>query len=277
EPVPHTGRPRAGKSEQAGAAFDPGGLRAAAPDVVEVRRPRPATTRYPIDYAEFMTLKGAAAAGESRLTKRAANLTQDRGGRRAELATAAAMDAAVGAPLPTGTAAAPAAAPAAVASFAGIPATGWLPPDCTLAAGPQHVLLSVNSSVAVYAKTGGAPLLQRTLTTWFANVLNAAMIFDPKALYDQHAGRWVLAAVALDQAANRSWFLLSVSQTPDPLGGWWNYALDAGRDGTTATQNWADYPSLGVDNQALYLTANMFRFNGGFQYPKLRIIPKTGP
>ena len=48
-----------------------------------------------------------------------------------------------------------------------------------MAAGPQHVLLSVNSSVAIYNKAGGAAVLQRTLTQWFSNVVQGMTIFDP--------------------------------------------------------------------------------------------------
>jgi hypothetical protein len=78
-----------------------------------------------------------------------------------------------------------------------------------------------------------------------------------------------------DTSVKESYFLLSVSQTSDPLGSWFNYKLDAARDGATATGNWADYPSLGLDNQAFYLTANMFKFGGNYQYAKLRIVPKS--
>ena len=44
-----------------------------------------------------------------------------------------------------------------------------------------------------------------------------------------HAGRWVVLAVALpsDTTLQQSYFLLSVSKTANPLGGWWNYKLDA--------------------------------------------------
>ena len=45
----------------------------------------------------------------------------------------------------------------------------------------------------------------------------------------------------------------------------------------TNTNNWADFPNIGVDNQALYITSNMFAFGGGFQYSKIRVIPKAGP
>src|SRR5262249_15017906 len=46
-------------------------------------------------------------------------------------------------------------------------------------------------------------------------------------------------------------------------------------NGSTATNNWADYPTLGFDTQGIYITSNMFQFNGGFQYAKLRILNKA--
>ena len=269
----HPGRPRAGRSDQAGTDFDPAAFAetaaAAAAAAPAPRSPRP---RVPIPYADWVALKAQAAGPQAPAMRKAAStLVQDRGRREFELAAVAAAPAAGFAP--------PALAPAPVGSFAGIPATGWIPFDATLAAGPEHVLLSVNSSVAFHAKTGGAAVLQRRLSTWFANVIPAgANIFDPKALFDQHAGRWVLLAVARASGPDRSWFALSVSKSSDPLGGWWNYALDASKDGATATANWADYPALGVDAQALYVTANMFRFvDDAFQYAKIRVIPKAGP
>src|SRR5262249_358138 len=81
------------------------------------------------------------------------------------------------------------------------------------------------------------------------------------------------------QNPNRSVFLLSVSTGPDPMAAWRNYQFDAMVDGTTPNQNWADYPQLGVDNQAFYLTANMFGFGatGAFKNAKIRLIPKAGP
>jgi hypothetical protein len=265
---------RAGRAAR-GADYEPAARPLAAAALAgpaEYDRARPAKTRYPIPAADFAALKGEAPAAKLR-GKVAAVLARDRGKKGAPRPVAARLAAAaVAAPL-----APEAAAPSTLGSFSGLPDTTWFPYDCAVAAGPQHVLAAVNSSVAVYRKTGGGAVLQRTLTAWFSNVISQAKIFDPKALYDQHAGRWVLAAVALGTNTNTSFFLLSVSKTSDPLGGWSNYKLDASVDGTTQTQNWADYPGLGVDAQALYLTANMFRFGGGFQYGKIRIIPKDGP
>jgi len=247
-----------------------GAAMAAAAGLAEAREPRPYRTRYPIPDADFVRFKERART--AKLPKGKATLIADSARKQAEPAATA------GAPRVAEVAMAPASAPTLSGGFAGIAATGWIPPDCTMAAGPEHVLLSVNSSVAIYPKAGGAPLLSRTLTQWFANVVQDLTIFDPKALYDQHDRRWVLLAVAFTESApKRSVFLLSVSESANLLGQWRNYVLDAMVDGKKKTKNWADYPAIGVDDDALYLTANMFAFGGDFQYAKIRVVPKKGP
>jgi len=254
----------------AGKAMTPqvGPLALAAAQTLEMRESRPYKTRYPIPDEEFRKLKMKAE--KAAVKKGAVTAAVDKPKKREmpAFAMAAMSDVA---------AVAPAAAPAPAGNFAGIPATGWIPPDCTMAVGPNHVLLSVNSSVAIHNKVGGAVVMQRTLTQWFANVVSGLTIFDPKALFDQHASRWVLLAVAFKTSPNQSVFLLSVSATSNPLGQWRNYVFDAMKDGSQPTNNWADYPSLGVDSHALYLTANMFAFGGNFQYAKIRVVPKAGP
>jgi hypothetical protein len=271
----HRGKPKAGKSAPA-KAYDPqqpAALSAASAvdDVAAINRPRPATTRYPISLQAFEALEEKAAKVKAR-SKKGATLVSDKADRE-ELAAApgVAMPAALEA------FAAPAAAPTSLGNFAGITDTAWFPPDCTAAAGPQHVLVAVNASFAVYSKAGVVARAAQTFTTWYANVITDAKIFDPKVIFDQQSNRWFLLTVALpsDPAKKESYFLLSVSQSADPLGPWWNYKLDATKDGATATTNWADYPSLGVDAQAVYLTANMFQFGGNFQYAKVRILNKT--
>jgi hypothetical protein len=252
-----------------GREWDPTQPEAQMAALPEINEPRPYTSRYPIPNEEFHALK--LAAPKAKLAKFTAERSRDTPRKHEELSARAMAPAALEAGLE------PVEAPSGSTNFAGIPSTGWFPPDCTMAAGPQHVLVSVNSSMAIYNKAGGAPVLQRTLTQWFANVAQGMTIFDPKALYDQHAGRWVLLAVAVQQNPKNSLHLLSVSSSANPLGPWRNYRFNAMLDGSTATTNWADYPALGVDNQAFYVTTNMFAFGGGFQYAKIRVIPKAGP
>src|SRR6266498_4919416 len=259
---------KAGKGGK-GKEFDPAheSFEALSASVVEVNEPRPYTSRYPIPEKQFQKLKEKAS--KTKLAKKDATISKDKGKKKEMAGSAIPEMAAPGGPV--------AAAPLPATNFAGFTATGWIPPDCTMAAGPSHVMLSVNSSVAVYNKAGGAPLLVRTLTVWFSNVIQGATVFDPKLLFDQHTGRWVLLAVAVSQSPNRSAYLLSVSSTTNPLGPWRNYSLNATVDGGTATNNWADFPGLGVDANNLYITSNQFAFGGGFKYAKIRVVRKAGP
>jgi hypothetical protein len=250
----------AGEADRGGTKFQPGGgAMAEGMAAPEVHFGRPSRYRYPIGLDEFKTLKDSAHVKKDTFRPRARTL----------------MDQAA-IPLAIRSAAPVAPAPAKFgAGFAGIPATGWLPYDCAIAVGKNHVMCAVNSSVAAFDRSG-TRAFQTTLTVWFKSVLPAtATIFDPRLTYDAAADKYILVAVANNNDNQQSWFLISVSQSGDPTASWWSYVLDATVDGNTKTNNWADYPGLGQDASAVYLTANMFQWNDGpFQYAKLRIVPK---
>src|SRR2546423_2630943 len=150
----------------------------------EVKIPKPRKTRYPISLQEFERRNSDAVTVKRKLDRRGVTVVHDKKkGKKQEVALLM-MPAAAAGGLPSGAAVSTL---TALSAFEGIPATTWLPPDCTMAAGPSHVIASVNSTIAVYSKTGGTPLLQRTLTAWFANVSQNTTIFDPKLLYDQRS------------------------------------------------------------------------------------------
>jgi hypothetical protein len=159
------------------------------------------------------------------------------------------------------------------ADFAGLEDTGWSPPDGSMAVGPEHLLVAVNSACSVFSKSG-RQLLFAELSDWFAPVISKTEIYNPKVIYDHQRGCWLLAACARSADRKRSWFLLAVSQTPDPQANWWVWALDASRDGSLKTGHWADGLGLAVDNSAVYLTANMFDAQARFTYAKIRILYK---
>lgn len=167
-------------------------------------------------------------------------------------------------------------APPTGISFEGIPATAWRPPDNTCAVGPEDVMLAVNTDLAVFRKNGTLRFRWPNMTTLFRPVLPAnAGIFDPRVAYDHYSRRWIVVVAARRETPAGSWLMVAVSQGTDPGGAWWIWALDAMVDGATATNNWADYPMLGFDTQAIYVVSNMFRVGGGFQYCKLRILNKA--
>lgn len=159
-----------------------------------------------------------------------------------------------------------------VQDFEGISSTGWIPPDPVIAVGANDIVLVVNSSWAAYTKTGTLRWSQ-TLSDWFAPANPPGNIFDPKVIYDHTRDRWVMLALSKN-ATDSSSYLVSASVTSDPSGSWWLYKLDATKDGGTPTSNWADFPGLGYDDDALYITSNQYTFAGSFQYAKLRILHK---
>ncbi len=232
-------------------------------------RPPWMVNRFPVDPAEYARLIEAAqqpgpagaAAGTDATTE-----DEDRE------ALAAVLD------VPEGEVAVPpeAAAPGLTRSFEGIPQTAWIPPDNTIAVGPSDVLVAVNTDLAGYRKDGTLRFRWPNMTTLFSPVLPAgASLFDPRLAYDHYAQRWIVVVDARRGTPAGSWIMVGVSQGPDPAGAYWVWALDATVDGATATSNWADYSTLGFDTQGIYISSNMFAFNGGFQYTKLRILQKA--
>jgi hypothetical protein len=163
-------------------------------------------------------------------------------------------------------------------SFSGITNTGWNPPDPHVAVGPFQVVVVVNSSIAIFDRATGGQLLQSTAGFWFQNTTPppaSGFIYDPKVIYDPVAGRFVILFLCTDDVSKAE-YLISASQTSDAMGNWYSYNLDATRDGDEPTNNWADYPGLGFDyNEAVYVTTNQWEFDGGYQYVKVRIIPKS--
>ena len=74
-------------------------------------------------------------------------------------------------------------------------------------------------------------------------------VFDPNALYDEEADRFILG---ID--ADGTDYCIAVSQTGDPLGSWNLYSFDT----VDNTSEFFDYPHAGVGRDAIYMGANMF-------------------
>jgi hypothetical protein len=138
-----------------------------------------------------------------------------------------------------------------------------IPPDPIAAVGPEHVVSVVNSSIEWYSKTG---LLQ---TSWsleydfFADLLPQSRPFDPKVIYDQYEDRFVVIALvrvfADEPDSDISRILVAVSDDGDPNGTWYLHSIDS-KLVINSVMGWADYPGLAIDEEAVYITANIFDF-----------------
>ena len=147
------------------------------------------------------------------------------------------------------------------------------------AVGLAHLVSVVNKSIEWHTKAGVQQNSQ-SLTSFFLALSTSGLPFDPKVIYDQHAGRFVVVALervevsAGTDPSNISRILLAVSDDADPNGTWNFHAIDS-KNTITGVDYWADYPGLAVDDKAIYITANLFaHVSRGFGGNRLWIVDK---
>ncbi len=149
--------------------------------------------------------------------------------------------------------------------FPGIGATGWTPPDPTIAVGPDHIVATVNMDIAFYTKDGTSTF-QVNLGSpgnpgFFEPVGAGDFTFDPKCFYDHIAQRFVVLALET-YGTTESWITFAVSDDNDPHGTWYKYRTHAVIQVGNTTY-WWDYPGFGYDDDAYYITGNLFGLNSG--------------
>ncbi len=165
-----------------------------------------------------------------------------------------------------------------------------VPPDPHGAAGPDHVVVIGNVTVEWRPKVGIAdlPQYQSSLKAFYIALPQPPVgpgttlgtnCFDPKVIYDQYAGRFVVVALERTDTPNptNSRILLGISKTSNPNDGWWLHSIDS-KLNIDGLDRWADYPGIAVDDKAVYITNNMFSFAAaGTVYggTRLWIVTKT--
>jgi hypothetical protein len=160
----------------------------------------------------------------------------------------------------------------------GLGQSGFIPPDPNGAAGPNNLVNTVNGGIQFWSKSGTLQFSD-TIQHFFGMPTGGS---DPKVIYDQQAGRFVvmvqeLQGVGTGTAADDvSRMYVAVSDDSDPNGTWFKTSFDS-KIVIGGVNYWADYPGLAVDESAIYLTTNDFRFEGsGNTASRLYIIPKSG-
>ncbi|MCC7389381.1 MAG: hypothetical protein IT431_11495 [Phycisphaerales bacterium] len=152
------------------------------------------------------------------------------------------------------------------ARFPGIGQTPFVPPDPTIAVGPDHIVQTVNSAIAWFDKDTGAKLFQMRIDTtqqggpgFFDSVGSQDFMFDPKCFYDQYSQRYFVTA--LEIYTDESWIVIAVSDDSDPDGDWYMYRTDS-RVQVGEALYWVDYPGFGSDANGVYFTGNLFLLSG---------------
>lgn len=140
-----------------------------------------------------------------------------------------------------------------------------IPPDTQGAAGPNDLMVTLNSQVSIQSKSG-TPSSTVSLDTFWNSLSGVSGVFDPRLAYDPYNNRWIFAAGSNAETASSS-LLVGVSQTSDPAGKWNLYKTIVDGTGT----NWGDYPSMGFNKDWVVVDLNLFKisnnsFSGGNIY-----------
>lgn len=144
-------------------------------------------------------------------------------------------------------------------------AQGWRPPDPNGAAGPQGVIVTVNAYIAYHTKVYSSTYLwgPTLLTDFFAPAGNAGSgNADPKVMFDRISQRFFV--VAQENANPSTSFVnVAVSRNANPQGpttnDWYFHRLEM-KQTLLDRDFWGDYPCVGLDERAFYVTFNMFPF-----------------
>ncbi|PYV09629.1 MAG: hypothetical protein DMG23_10295, partial [Acidobacteria bacterium] len=141
--------------------------------------------------------------------------------------------------------------------------TNIIPPDSQIAAGPTYLVVAVNSLLAIYDKTGVLQGSFQHLRSFFSSLGVTGDIYDPRIIYDQTDNRFILSAAEVDETSfTNGNVLVAVSQTSDPRGVWYKFAINfKGRNPSNTADTFPDFPTLGLSSSAIYISTGQFMLN----------------
>jgi hypothetical protein len=133
----------------------------------------------------------------------------------------------------------------------------------TGAVGTNRLVATVNRLIEVRTKNGTL-LFRDSLVEFFSSIgtiPNVTIVFDPRVIYDEYEGRFIVLAHQYASGPDVSRLLLAVSknETPDTMNAWNLFGFNSSVivDGTSS---YADLTNFEVDEDAIYITSGMFSF-----------------
>jgi PEP-CTERM motif len=138
------------------------------------------------------------------------------------------------------------------------------PPDTMGAVGTAQYLESSNGSFQAFDKTNGALLQTWSMPNFWGNAgLPAAGLGDNRVMFDTFSQRFMVIGFG----GTTNVINMAVSATSNALGPWNATSFTVLPSGT------ADYPTLAIDRDAVYISTN--NFTPGFTGTSLLVLPRT--
>lgn len=149
------------------------------------------------------------------------------------------------------------------------------PSDSQIAVGQSKAVQAINQKLAIFNQRSGTLELQIPFEQLFdpvvteeTFVIGRPILFDPRLQYDPNAGRFVLSLFyTYFPTWNGSW-LVAASDDSNPNGTWHLYRIP------TYSGDWPDYPAMGLDRDAVYLTAETLPQTSSLPDIELAILDK---
>ncbi|MBI1800090.1 MAG: hypothetical protein HYR71_00475, partial [Chloroflexi bacterium] len=171
------------------------------------------------------------------------------------------------------------------ATLSGVNPTNSFPPDTMGAAGPTQFLVGVNGRIVTFNKTSGTTdsVLNTSMDNFFASVKSSSggtFTSDPHVRYDRLSGRWIVIIIDVPGGTgagpNRVLLATSNSGTISGSTGFTFYYFQQDQPTPPGdTGLFADYPTLGVDVNALYIGVNQFTSAGSFVNTTAFVVRKS--
>lgn len=147
------------------------------------------------------------------------------------------------------------------------PESLYIPPNNMGAVGPTQYIIQINGRIRSFHKTTGHAdgILNITTDAFYASVRGPAGTIDPRIRYDKTSDRWFLycGTFATGVAPNRGLIAVSDSGiiTNATVWSFFQFEPSAIAPPRANTLDYADYPTLGIDQYALYVGYNIFDVN----------------
>ncbi len=148
---------------------------------------------------------------------------------------------------------------------------GATPPDNSMAISFGGKVVTVTNSHIYYYDNTGQLLKSSSFADFFNDPLLTGNLYDPVVLFDSGNNRFFMV-VLHGSTSTSSKVIVCFSQSSDPMDGWWYYKLTGNPLNNGC---WFDYPKIGVSNNEVYVTGNLFNNSDVFQQSVIYQMTKS--
>lgn len=136
---------------------------------------------------------------------------------------------------------------------------GLVPPDTHGAVSKSQFVEITNSHLDIFLKSNPASHTSKSLAAFFGYF--AQTIFDPRVLYDSTWNRWIVTAEAFPESSTLQRQFIAISKTASATGSFFIYNFNV----TFTAGDFWDFPQVGMDQDAVIMTANVFSSSNAYK------------